>query len=192
MKSLYCFINNLPNELILYIGTFTKEYDYAMNEKMIKFLIHHNRYEEALHIIEANHIPLSFLKTVQFLSKCIFCDRLKECQTYHGNNYNINKCKQHDTLCYLPPNGRNILVCSRLWKHSRRYYTVIDQLEKNIKYSIKLNRKRGRSIDPIPIRPSDIRQISNLDFSWMIYICRQPGDSYAKYYDYNGVSIQRF
>lgn len=188
--SLSSFIKQLPNDIIQYIGSFTHEYAYANHEKIIKFLLRYNKKEEILNYIEAHHIPLRFLKTVQFLKCCPFCCRIKETQTYNDIEYTVNRCYVSDKLCNGNPRYNN---CSSFTKYHDRYNHVIGVLKKNIKYSIKLSRRRGYRIqEPIPIKPSDIRPISSLEFHWLVYICRLEGDRYDKYFDQYNVDCERF
>lgn len=185
--SLSSFINTLPREVITHIGTFTKEYEYANNEKIIKYLLRYDKREEILNIIEANHIPLPFLRTVQFLKCCPFCNRIREKQIYNEIFYTINKCYVSDKLC------TGFSKCYRFTEYHYRYNRVIHCLNRNIKYSIKLSRRRGHRIqEPIPIKPSDIRPISKLEFEWLLYICRLDGDRYDKYFDQYHIDCETF
>lgn len=185
--SLSSFINNLPTDIINHIGSFTHEYEYANHEKIIKFLLQYDKREEILNYIEAHHIPLPFLRTVQFLKWCPYCCNIREKQKYNEIFYTINKCYPSDKLC------TGFSKCYRFTKYHYRYNQVIHFLNRNIKYSIKLSRRRGHRIEePIPIKPSDIRPISKLEFDWLVYICRSPNDPYDRYFDQYNVECERF
>lgn len=185
--SLSSFLNTLPNDIIEHIASYTNEYAYANNEKIIKYLLRYDKKEEILNIIEGNHIPLQFLRTVQFLKWCPFCCHIKEKHNHNGIYYTINKCYPSDKIC------SDLRGCSRFTKYHYRYNDVMDKLKRNIRYSFKLSRRRGyRIIEPIPIKPSDIRPISKLEFDWLVYICRLDGDRYDKYYDQYNVTCEQF
>lgn len=185
--SLSSFIKQLPDDIKEYIGTFTREYEYANHEKIIKFLLQYDKREEILNYIEAHHIPLPFLRTVQFLKWCPYCCHIREKQIHNEIFYTVNKCYVSDKIC------TGFSRCCQFTKYHYRYNEVIHCLNRNIKYSIKLSRRRGHRVqEPIPIKPSDIRPISKLEFEWLIHICRVQGDRYDKYFDQYKITCEIF